>query len=166
VLNNNNNIKYFSLLNLRIIIVSILNKLRKKYLVFLFFVALSALAWYIRALKEIYVVEVKYPVCLYNVPSNYLILNEPVKNVTLHLSATGFSILSYKLKPIKSFDLDFSNFIMHTDCKDSCKLFLPFRQVGERFKSESDRYLINMELLSISPDTLYLEIKNSKKNAK
>lgn len=84
----------------------------------------------------------------------------------MRLSGNGFSILSFKLRPKKPLMLDFSNLDLYSTSDNFTRLILPTRIIYKRLKSESKYLGNNLELLSISPDTLYLEIKNSKINEK
>jgi hypothetical protein len=158
-----NNKNYFSILNLRILSGSFIKTLRQKYLVFLFFVALSTLAWYIRALGDFYIAEVRYPVEYTNLPPNRRMSKVTPDNLIFHVRADGFTILSYKLKIKKPLHIDVSNILAYSDPYDSTSLFLLTKYLREMLTAELNETNKNLKILDISPDTLIIKITNLKK---
>ena len=158
-----NNKKYFSILNLRILSSSFIKTLRQKYLVFLFFVALSTLAWYIRALGDYYIAEVRYPVKYTNLPPNRRMSKVTPDNLIFHVRADGFTILSYKLKIKKPLHIDVNNILAYSDPYDSTSLFLLTKYLKDMLTAELNETNKNLKILDISPDTLIINITNTKK---
>jgi hypothetical protein len=156
------NNKHSSKFNLRVLLSSFIKTLRQKYLVFLFFVALSTLAWYIRALGDNYITDVRYPVNFTNLPPNCSLSRPAPEYMNLHISADGFTILGFKLRQKKILILDLNSFTVRPVTPDSIIAYIPTKKFFHRLTSELIEPYKNLQILDISPDTLQLFLTNLK----
>jgi hypothetical protein len=148
---------------LKKIVTSFIQILRQKYLVFLFFVALSTLAWYIRALSEIYSTDVRYPVRYINLPKNRILSQAPPENLNLHISADGFTLLGYKLKLKRPLRFDVNSFSFYSLTSDSSSVYIVTRYALERLTAELSESNKNIQILSINPDTIVFNFSRLEK---
>ncbi|MBN2276079.1 MAG: YbbR-like domain-containing protein [Bacteroidales bacterium] len=136
--------KYFALL------LDIQSLFHQKVVTFLFFVFLSAIFWFFRALSQEYEDEILYPVRYINIPENKVIMNALPEKLALKVKARGrkilFSKLNLNLIPIK---FDVNSFVTKDTKPDS--LFILTNSVKDILSKE----LEGVEIMSISPDTLF-----------
>ncbi len=135
--------KYFRLL------FDIRSAFHKKFITFLFFLAISAILWFFRALSNEYETVILYPVRYINIPENKILINKMPDRLTLRVKAKGKRILASKLNlnllPIK---FDVNSFIINNTSADS--LFILTNTVKEILSRE----LEGIQITGISPDTL------------
>jgi hypothetical protein len=127
----------------------------KNFVTFLFFIAISAVLWFFRALSNEYEAVILYPVRYINIPDNKILANKMPEKLTLKVKAKGKKILANKLNlnilPIK---FDVNSFILNNSSADS--LFILTNTVKDILSKE----LEDIEILSISPDTLVFKFTN------
>ena len=70
--------------------------LNRKFLVFLFFLALSGVFWMLMALNETYESEYKVPVTLVNIPRDVVITTEMEDTVRVTIRDIGFTLAAYQ----------------------------------------------------------------------
>jgi hypothetical protein len=146
-------------------IVFYIQIIRRKYLVFLFFVALSTLAWYIRALADNYITIIKYPVKYSNFPPNRILSKAPPAFLNIQVRADGFTILSYKLKLKPALHFDVNSFSLYALSNDSTSLYLLTDYIHDKLTTELNETNKNIQILDIAPDTLFfnfLRLRNKK----
>jgi hypothetical protein len=156
------NNKYFSILNLRVLSSSFIKTLRQKYLVFLFFAALSTLAWYIRALGDNYIADVKYPIHYSNLPLNCKLSKSPPAYLNLQIDGEGFAILSFKLRHKNPLNVDVSSFNLLFESSDSIAAYTLTKFFYQKLANEFINPFKNLKVLDILPDTLFLNFTNIK----
>jgi hypothetical protein len=144
-------------------VVFYIQAIRKKYLVFLFFVLLSAFAWYIRALGDNYITEIRYPVKYANFPPNRILSKSPPAFLNIQVRADGFTILSYKLKLKRALRFDVNSFSLYSLTEDSTSVYLLTRNINERLTTALNETNKNLEILDISPDTLFFNFSRLRK---
>jgi len=137
--------------------------IRKKYLVFIFFVALSTLAWYIRALADNYITEIKYPVKYINLPPNRILSKAPPSFLNIQVRADGFTILSYKLKLKRALRFDVNSFSLYSLSTDSTSVYLLTQYIHDKLTAELNESNKNIQILDISPDTLFFNFSRLRK---
>ena len=69
--------------------------LNKEFLIFLFFLALSAIFWLMMALNETYEREITVPMSLTNVPKNVVLTTEMDSTVKVTVRDKGFTLVTY-----------------------------------------------------------------------
>ncbi len=133
-------------------------RLNRRSVAFLLCLLLSGLFWLLSSLSKEYVDEVSIPVVYENLPENLIVINEPTSTVTAEVKGFGFDLLWHWL----SFEK-----IQITVSANPASL-RSFRNQGEKV-----HYLLTqnktgkvsslddeqLEVLKISPDTLFLEFK-------
>jgi hypothetical protein len=144
-------------------IVFYIQNIRKRYLVFIFFVALSTLAWYIRALADNYITEIKYPVKYSNFPPNRILSKAPPAFLNIQVRADGFTILSYKLKLKRALRFDVNSFSLYSLTKDSTSVYLLTRNIEDKLTTELNETNKNIQILDIYPDTLFFNFSKLRK---
>ncbi len=131
-------------------IITFRRKYQQKIFLFLFFVILSTIFWVIRSLNEEYEAEILYPVKYDGMPENKVLLSEPPDKLRLRVKAVGRTILarkfSYFLRPLK---FKVNSYSLNTIGTDSSYI------LTRKAKEALSRELGNMQILKITPDTLY-----------
>lgn len=79
--------------------------LNKEFLIFLFFLALSAIFWLMMALNETYEREITVPMSLTNVPKNVVLTTEMDSTVKVTVRDKGFTLVTYmysrRIRPVR-----------------------------------------------------------------
>lgn len=89
----------------------LLSNMNKQFLVFLFFVLLSAVFWFILTLNGAYEKELKIPVQIVNVPRNVMLTSAHVDTVRATVHDQGWVLLNYLYGEHKhSIKIDFRNY--------------------------------------------------------
>ena len=70
--------------------------LNRQFLIFLFFLALSAAFWLFQSLEEPYEQEFSIPLRLKNIPENVVITTEPPREIRIMLKDKGTTLLHYR----------------------------------------------------------------------
>jgi hypothetical protein len=139
------------------------NKFRQKYLVFIFFVGLSTLAWYIRALSDTYVADIDYPVKYTNLPPNRMLSKEPPQKLRLRVQADGYTILSSRIKYKRPLNYNVNAFALFSLTEDSTSVYTLTWYARERLSAELSLANKNIQILDISPDTLIFNFSRIKR---
>lgn len=71
------------------------SNLNKQFLIFLFFLALSAIFWLMTTLNETYEKELKIPVRIIQIPKNAVLTSDEVDTVRVSVRDRGWMLLSY-----------------------------------------------------------------------
>ena len=142
------------LLRARSYIAANYSTIRKRLLVFLVFLFLSATFWFYRALDDDYVDNITYPLVFDNEPRNKILANKPLEKITLRVRGNGYTLLNHKINP-PELTLDMNDFSLGSQSIDSLSLYLITRQAKEIFTAElSENNNDPLEILSTSPDTI------------
>lgn len=87
------------------------SKGNKEFLVFLCFLFVAAAFWFIRVLNDDYVVELKVPIQLCNVPNNIIVTQNLPSELTVRIRDKGNVLLGYELeKSLSPIQLNFSDY--------------------------------------------------------
>lgn len=146
-------------------LLGISRQLRQKYLVFLFFVALSSLAWFIRALSDNYVADLKYPVKYTNLPPNRILSKAPPDKLILRVSSDGYTILSNIIKPKRPLRYNVNAFSLYSLSFDSTSVYTLTNSAKDRLTVELNKKSKNIQILDIDPDTLFFNFSRVKKKS-
>lgn len=144
-------------------IQSAIQQLREKYLVFLFFVFLSALGWFFLVLTEVSTANIKYPVKYTGLPPNKILSQAPPNQLTLSVRADGFTILANKLKLKRPLSYNVNAFKLYSLSLDSLSVYTLTRYALDSLTYELKRKNKNFEILNIAPDTLTFNFASVKK---
>ncbi len=125
----------------------------QRILTYLFFVFLSTVFWFLRALSDNYRADIMYPVKYVNIPQNRVVIGKLPKRIELQVEAAGFNILGLKLRPKFPIKFDISSFLMNTTGKDSS--FILTNAARTRLSNELNRNKRNFRIINISPDTIF-----------
>lgn len=128
----------------------------KRVAAYLICVAIATGFWFLNALSKTYTVTLTAPVTYVNFPDNKTLANTPPDKFDLKIKAHGFTILRHRLSflfmPLEFNVNDMTNNRMKESRRNSYAF--PSRQ----FLSELSYMMSNeMEILSMSPDTLFFK---------
>ncbi|MBN1598249.1 MAG: hypothetical protein JW894_08140 [Bacteroidales bacterium] len=144
-------------------LISIIKQIRQQYLVFLFFVALSAIVWFIQALRDTYVADIKYPVKYINLPPNRILSHEPTTKLILRVRSDGFTLLINKIKIKRPLPYNVNSFRLYSLATDSTSVYTLTRYANDKLTSELDKTNSKIEIIKISPDTLFFNFSKVKR---
>ncbi len=130
-------------------------KYQHRMLIFLFFMVLSSIFWFIRALNEQYEAEITYPIKYTKFPPNKMLVGKLPDKLTLKVQATGINIFAHKFPlKIKALKFNIESFSLQESGNNS--FYILTKQIKE-YVSED---LENMKILNIYPDTLFFRFTN------
>lgn len=144
-------------------LLGIFRQIRKKYLVFLFFVALSSLTWFFRALSDTYVADLKYPVKYTNLPPNRILSKAPPDKLTLRVQSDGYTILSSMMKYKRPLRYNVNAFSLYSLSLDSTSVYTLTISAKDLLSDELNEKSKNIQILDIDPDTLFFNFSRVKK---
>ncbi len=134
---------------------------QKRVLVFLVFVLLSSILWLFRVLEESYVSTINYPVRYLDFPANKILTGDTPYKLKLTVRGTGYSLLSNKLRYKTPLNFSINNFSLYSQSKDSMSVYILTRYAQEALSQELSRKRTNLEIVSISPDTIFFSFTRS-----
>lgn len=132
--------------------------LNKKFLVFLFFVAVSTIFWLLNALSKEYVTTINHPVRYHNFPKDKVLVGKLPSFINIKISAYGFSILNYKYNLITSFkpiDFNVKQLGLRKIAGTNSKYFILTRYEQAKIADQLNK---EITLLEIYPDTIYFDL--------
>ena len=119
-------------------------------LVFLFFILLSSIFWFIRALNETYEAKITYPIKYTKLPDDKVLSGELPRKLTLTVEANGFKIIMHQLHlNINALRFNVESFSLREAKNNS--FYILTNQVKDYLAED----LENVKILKISPDTLF-----------
>lgn len=131
-------------------------KIDKRLIVFLFFVVLSTIFWFLNQLEEEYVTEISLPVLYTNFPSDKILVNELPDHFKLRVRAYGYKLLEYKISnKFLPYSINVNSITLKMHSKSNyAKFFSLTRLLNQDIE---DKTSSELEIVSISPDTLFFE---------
>ncbi|MFC2112318.1 hypothetical protein ACFLTA_03545 [Bacteroidota bacterium] len=129
--------------------------LNKKVLIFFFFLLLSVLFWFLTALNKEYITSISYPVRYIRFPEDKVLVNDIPDRLELTVNASGFTLLSYKLRSrLTPIIFDVNSFSPNTFRNDPSSVYI----LSSLAKDGISRQLSNeIEILDIHPDSLIFQ---------
>jgi hypothetical protein len=137
--------------------------IRKKYLAFIFFVGLSTIAWFLRALSDDYIADIEYPVKYINLPPNRMLSRPPLEKLTLLVESDGYTILSSRIKYKKPLSYNINAFALYSLTEDSTSVYTLTRYAKEKLTDELNISNKNIKIIDIDPDTLIFNFSRVKR---
>ncbi|QQS51426.1 MAG: YbbR-like domain-containing protein [Bacteroidota bacterium] len=128
---------------------------QKRVLVFSVFVLLSSILWLFRVLEDSYVSTINYPVRYLDFPANKILSGDTPNKLKLSVRGSGYSLLSNKLRYKTPLNFSINNFSLYSQSKDSMSVYILTRYAQEALSQELTRKRTNLEIVSISPDTIF-----------
>ncbi len=135
----------------------------QKYIIFIFFVGLAAIAWYLRALSDIYVADIDYPVKYTNLPPNRMLSKEPPERLKLRVQADGYTILSSRFRYKRPLSYNVNAFALYSLTEDSTSVYTLTGYARDKLSAELGLSNKNIQILDINPDTLIFNFSRLKK---
>ncbi len=128
-------------------------RFNKQVSVFLVCLMIAVVFWILLSLSNNYPASITFPVSFKHLPKKKVVVNELPQSITLNLSTSGFSILSYYLIGKKdSISIDVSS-AMRSSGPFSDALAIPTRKFLPDFKRQLGE---DVEITGFSPDTVLL----------
>jgi len=130
-------------------------------LVFAIFLVLATGFWFLNAMRKSYSTTISFPVHFVNLPDqNILISQSDSTSIHLKVRATGFSLLRYHFSPhFSSLGLDVAK--MRRFYKGNSRGV--FFSTHDLESTVSNQLGYDLELISLSPDTVFLNFYNKAK---
>lgn len=119
--------------------------------IFLFCLLLSTFFWFLSALSDSYTTYLKVPLRYTSLSDNFVLKEEPPKQLNLKVRSSGFELLGEQISlDRKTIDLDLSK------ARDNRRksYFILSKDFNKQVRESLDP---DIELLSISPDSIFLE---------
>lgn len=139
------------------------SQIRQKYLAFLFFILLSTIAWFLRALSDEYIANIEYPVKYINLPPNRILSQPPPDKLTLQVQSDGYTILSSRFKYKRPLSYNVNAFALYSLSEDSTSVYTLTWYAKDRLSTELNLSNKNIQILDIKPDTLIFNFTRVKK---
>ena len=126
--------------------------LNKRFLIFFFFLMLSILLWFLTALNKDYITSIDYPVRYIRFPEDKVLVNDIPDRLDLTVEASGFTLLSYKLRSrITPILIDVNSYSPNKFRNDPSSIFI----LSSDAKDGIARQLSNeINIIDIHPDSL------------
>lgn len=131
-------------------------KADKRLIIFLFFVVLSTIFWFLNQLEEEYLTEISLPVRYTNFPTDKILVNDLPNHFDLRIRAHGYKLLEYKISnKFLPFSINVNSLALRMQNNSGVtKLFALTRLLN---KDIEDQISSELEIVSISPDSLHFE---------
>ncbi len=138
-------------------------RIRQRYLVFLFFILLSAIGWFFLMLGETSVAYINYPIRYTDLPRNKILSQTPPDKLRLQVRADGYTILYNKIKLKRPLSYNVSAFQLYSLSLDSLSVYTLTRYALDSLTYELNRKNTDLQILDIYPDTLTFNFASVKK---
>lgn len=131
-------------------------KADRRLIVFLFFVVLSSIFWLLNQLEEEYVTEISLPVRYTDFPNDKILVNDLPNHFDLRVRAHGYKLLEYKISnKFLPFSINVNSLTLRMHSQSNYSKFFSLTRllngdIEDQLRSE-------LEIVSISPDTLFFE---------
>ncbi|MBU8891734.1 MAG: hypothetical protein KOO66_03095 [Bacteroidales bacterium] len=142
--------------NIRKFLVKKNIKADRRLIIFLFFVVLSTIFWFLNQLEEEYVTEISLPVRYTNIPSEKILVNELPDHFDIRVRAHGYKLLEYKISnKFLPFQINVNSISLRLHSKSGYSMFYSLTRFLD--KKIENQLSSELEIVSISPDTLYFQ---------
>lgn len=127
---------------------------KKDVIVFFVFLMISTSIWFFNALRNEYTYEYSFSIKLINVPDELLLISPQVQKLNVKVEGVGYSlirqVISNRMSPI-SYDVS----KLHSSAKTQKSYLLS----SDHYDKILSQLLVGVDLLKISPDTLFVQIE-------
>jgi len=133
-------------------------KISEKYLTFSVFVILSTVLWFLNALDNEYVTEIKYKIEFFNFPEDKILISDSNINITAKVSASGYDIIG-NLEKNRNIKLNLKKYaIKYYPNKDSNKYYILTDIINQQIYSSTNS---KVKILNIDPDSIILKLSKT-----
>lgn len=133
-------------------------RISEKYLTFSVFVILSTVLWFLNALDNEYVTEIKYKIEFFNFPADRILISDSDINITAKVSASGYDIIG-NLENNKSIKLNLKKYaIKYYAHKDSNKYYILTDIINQQIYSSTNS---KVKILNINPDSIIVKLSKT-----
>ncbi len=131
-------------------------KADRRLIIFLFFVVLSTIFWFLNRLEEEYVTEISLPVRYTDFPDDKILVNDLPNHFDLRVRAHGYKLLEYKISnKFLPFSINVNSLTLRMHSQSNYAKFFSLTRLLHR--DIEDQLRSELEIVSISPDTLFFE---------
>lgn len=131
-------------------------KVDEKVVIFLFFLFFASFLWYLNKLNHEYTIDLSYPVRFTNLPSDRVFVKESEATLTLKVRAHGYTLLKFKMSSVLApLNIDLKEVKLSRLNGSKTTYFLLSSRVQTML---ADQINPDMQLESIAPDTLYVDL--------
>lgn len=131
-------------------------KADRRLIVFLFFVVLSTIFWFLNQLEKEYLTEISLPVRYTNFPDHKILVNDLPNYFELRVRAHGYKLLEYKISnKFLPFSINVNSLTLRMHSQSSYAKFFSLTRLLN--KDIENQISSELEIVSISPDTLFFE---------
>jgi hypothetical protein len=137
-------------------IITELQKIDRRIVIFAIFIAISSLLWFMNSLSKDYITEIDCPIEFYNYPDNYVMIDDIDGTVKLQVSGRGFTLLKYTIGNIAlPFNIDLQSYFSASEDKPKQ---IQFQYYLSSRKEEMERFLNDeIKVLDVTPGILNLK---------
>ena len=131
-------------------------KADRRFIVFLFFVALSTIFWFLLQLEDEYETEISLPIRYSDFPAGKILVNELPNHFILRVKGHGFKLLEYKISnKFLPFPINVNKLTLKMHSESSyIKLFA----LSKNLNNDIQRWLDSeLKIISIYPDSLHFD---------
>ncbi len=131
-------------------------KADRRFIVFLFFVAISTIFWLLNQLEDEYETDIQLPIRYSEFPQDKILISELPDYFTLRVKAHGFKLLEYKISnKFLPYPINVNSLTLKMMSEER---YLKLYALTRILKDDVERKLSSeLEIISISPDTLYFD---------
>jgi hypothetical protein len=131
-------------------------KADKRLVIFLFFVFIATIFWFLNQLEEEYVTDISLPVRYTNMPADKILVNELPDQFQIRVRAHGYKLLEYKISnKFLPFQINVNSITLRMlSGSENTKLYALTKLMDDKIENQLSSEL---EIVSISPDTIYFE---------
>ena len=131
-------------------------KADRRLMVFLFFVVLSTIFWFLNQLEEEYETDIALPIRYSEFPKDKILVSDLPDHFDLRVKAHGFKLLEYKISnKFLPYSINVNSLTLRIHSESS---YVKLYALTRLLKDDVERKLSSeLEIVSISPDTLYFD---------
>ena len=130
-------------------------RLNTRLAVFSFFLVIAIILWYLNKLTNEYTTELLFPVKIVNQPKGKVIVGEPVKELSLRVTAFGYNLLPYKIgSSLLPITIDLNQSILTPIPGTGSRSYILTSRLRHSISSQLSG---DFQLESILPDTIIFE---------
>lgn len=132
------------------------HKLDRRFMVFLFFVALSTIFWFLVRLEDEYETEISLPLKFVNLPENNVLVGELPDDLSLKIRSHGYKLLEFKVSnALLPFVVDLNEVSLRIRSEDER---IRFYLLSSLLIQDIEKHMSSqISIIDVSPDSLYFD---------
>lgn len=132
------------------------HKLDRRFMVFLFFVALSTIFWFLVRLEDDYETEINLPLKFVNLPENNVLVGDLPEDINLKIRAHGYKLMEFKVSnALLPFVVDLKEVSLRIQSEDERSRFY---LLSSSLMQDIEKHISSqISIIDVSPDSLYFD---------